>query len=78
MTAPQPAGRITAPLIGEAVIALCNTAETLGLTRTDTINRALQAYAYLTAVQQQGGGIYIRERPGDRLNRIILNSPEES
>lgn len=78
MTAPQAAGTITAPLIGEAVIALLNTAETLGLSRTDTVNRAIQAFAYFTAVQQQGGEIYVRQAPGDDLHRLALNPPREA
>ena len=78
MTAPRAAGKITVPLIGEAVIALYSTAETLGLSRTDTVNRAIQAYAYLTAVQQQDGEIYVRQAPGDDLHRIAFDRPEET
>ena len=78
MTAPQAAGKITVPLIGEAVIALYSTAATLSLSRTDTVNRAIQAYAYFTAVQQQGGEIHVRETPDDDLTRITFDRPEET
>lgn len=70
--APQAAGRITAPLIGEAVIALENTARTLGLSKTDTVNRALQAYAFLVTLQETGGAVYVRQPGEDGLHRLSL------
>ncbi|MGI5423029.1 hypothetical protein [Actinomadura luteofluorescens] len=70
---PQAAGTITALLLGEAVVALENTAATLNLSKTDTVNRALLAYAYLTALQSSGGEIYVKETAGGDMRRLALN-----
>lgn len=70
---PLAAGKVTAELLGETVVALENTAVTLRLSTTDTVNRAILAYAYLTAIQQAGGEIHVKETAGAPLRRLALN-----
>lgn len=62
--------RITVNLIPRASAALALAAELSGDTRTDTINRALQVYAYLLHVKQEGGGVYTREQADANLHQI--------
>lgn len=45
---------------GAAVCVVVATSDT----KTDSINRAIQVYAYLEEVTARGGAIYVRE-PGD-------------
>lgn len=74
---PRAAARITVPLLGESVIALQNTAGQLGLSKTDTVNRALQAYAFLITLQETGGEIYVKQTPDDGLHRFLLHQDPE-
>ncbi len=53
--------RITVNVTGRASLALRLAAELIGATRTDTVNRALQVYAYLEQVTARGGTVYVRE-----------------
>ena len=55
--------KVTVNLIPKAWEAANETAALLGLSRTDVINRALQAYAYLEAAIAAGSEILVR--PGD-------------
>jgi hypothetical protein len=43
-------------------------------TKTDTINRALEIYAYLQQVTAHGGAIYAREKAGAELERVKVFS----
>jgi hypothetical protein len=56
-----PPERITVNVIGRASRALDLAAEITGDTKTDTVNRALQVYAYLTQLTARGGSVYVRE-----------------
>lgn len=56
-----PLERVTVNLTARASRALEQAAQITGDTKTDTINRALQVYAYLEQVTQDGGAIYVRE-----------------
>lgn len=58
-----PLERVTVNLTPRAARALEQAAELTGDTKTDTINRALQVYAYLEQVTHDGGAIYVRETP---------------
>lgn len=67
---PQPTGRdhggnslekVTVNLIPRASRALRSASKLTGDSKTDTINRALQIYAYLEEINSQGGAIYVRE-----------------
>lgn len=58
-----PLERVTVNLTARASRALEQAAELTGDSKTDTINRALQVYAYLEQVTQEGGALYVRESP---------------
>lgn len=61
--------RVTAPLIRRASEALDVAAATTGYSTTDTINRALQLYAFI--VQQDAAGVQILHRyPDGRVERM--------
>jgi hypothetical protein len=64
-----PYERVTVNLAPHTSAALERAAEMTGDTKTDTINRALQLYAMLVEVVADGGAVYIREKPGDELER---------
>lgn len=57
--------RVAANLTPRAVQALEQAIETTGDTQTDTINRAIQVYAYLEETLKNGGEIYTRN-PGSQ------------
>jgi hypothetical protein len=59
----RPLERVTVNLTARASRALDQAAQITGDTKTDTINRALQVYAYLEEITQNGGAIYIKESP---------------
>lgn len=46
--------------------------ELSGDTKTDTINRALQIYAYLKKVIRDGGSVHVREQDGAELERLRI------
>lgn len=61
--------RLTVNLIPKAAAALDEAVELSGDSRTDTINRAVQAYAFMLKAHQ-GGGFYVRQGPGGELFRV--------
>jgi hypothetical protein len=67
-----PLERVTVNLTGRAADALAEAAKLTGNSKTDTINRALQVYAYLEQVANDGGAIYIRESPDGELQLIKM------
>jgi hypothetical protein len=56
-----PLERVTVNLIPRASRALQAVSELTGDTKTDSINRAIQIYAYLEEVAARGGTIHVRE-----------------
>ena len=66
----RPLERITVNLTGRAARALDLATELTGDTKTDTVNRALQIYAYLEQVTANGGSIYVREAAGAALELL--------
>ena len=58
-----PLDRVTVNLTARGSRALDQAAQITGDTKTDTINRALQVYAYLEEIMQHGGAVYVRESP---------------
>jgi hypothetical protein len=66
----RPLERITVNLTGRASRALELATELTGDTKTDTINRALQIYAYMEQVTARGGSIYVREAADSELERL--------
>lgn len=62
--------RLTVNLTPRATEAMDTTAELLGLSKTDTVNRALQAYAFLEKIRAEGGEILIRRKEREELEVI--------
>jgi hypothetical protein len=56
-----PLERVTVNLIARASRALQRVVELTGDSKTDSINRAIQVYAYLEEIESNGGDIYVRE-----------------
>jgi hypothetical protein len=65
-----PAERVTVNLTWRGSRALEAATELTGDTKTDTINRALQVYAYLEEVTASGGSLYVREAGESELQRL--------
>jgi hypothetical protein len=65
-----PQERITVNVIGRASRALDLAAELTGDTKTDTVNRALQVYAYLTQLTARGGSVYVRDAAESELEPL--------
>jgi hypothetical protein len=62
--------RVTVNLTPRASRALEVATELTGDTKTDTINRALQIYAFLEQITAHGGSIYVREKANSELERL--------
>jgi hypothetical protein len=58
--------QVTVNVTGRACRALDLATELTDDTKTDTVNRALQVYAYLEQVTARGGTIYVRKAAGTR------------
>jgi hypothetical protein len=67
-----PLERVTVNLIARASRALQLAADLTGDSKTDTINRALQVYAYLEEINANGGAIYVRETSDSELQRLKM------
>jgi hypothetical protein len=65
-----PLERITVNLTGRASRALEIATELTGDTKTDTVNRALQVYAYMEQITARGGSVYVREATDAELERL--------
>lgn len=64
--------RVTVNLTSRSARALDLVISLTGDSKTDTINRALQIYAYLEQVTAEGGSIYVREATGAELERLKI------
>ena len=71
MSDKQPLTRLTVNLIPRADRALTIAAEKTGDTRTDTVNRALQFYAYFVQEITRGRNVYVGDSAGD-LEKITI------
>lgn len=67
-----PLERVTVNLTAKSSRALEAATELSGDTKTDTINRALQIYAFLQQVTARNGAIYVRESEGAELERLKI------
>jgi len=67
-----PLERVTVNLTARSSRALELATELTGDTKTDTINRALQIYAFLEQICARGGSIYARESADSELERIKI------
>jgi hypothetical protein len=65
-----PLERVTVNLTMRSARALEAATKLTGDSKTDTINRALQIYAFLEQIAAQGGSVYARETPGGELELI--------
>lgn len=64
--------RVTVNLTARAARALELATKLTGDSKTDTINRALQIYAFLEETSAEGGAIYVREGKGTELERLRI------
>jgi uncharacterized protein (DUF1778 family) len=64
--------RITVNLTPRSSSALDLAAELTGDTKTDTINRAIQIYAYLEKVIRDGGSVHVRAEEGADLEPLRI------
>lgn len=64
--------RITLNLTPRACTALEQAVKLTGDSKTDTLNRAIQVYAYIMNVTQNGGDLYLRDKGQDELERLLL------
>lgn len=67
-----PLERVTVNLTARAVLALEVVTGLTGDTKTDTINRALQVYAFLEQVAANGGAIYVGEDADSVVERLKI------
>lgn len=67
-----PLERVTVNLIARASRALQRVSDLTGDTKTDSINRALQVYAYIEEVNANGGAIYVRETKDSELQLLKM------
>jgi hypothetical protein len=67
-----PLERITVNLVNRASRALQRVSALTGDSRTDTINRAIQVYAYVVETDANGGAIYVRESEGSELQLLKI------
>jgi hypothetical protein len=64
--------RVTVNLTPRSSRALDDTVALTGDSKTDTINRALQVYAYLEEVTHRGGDILIRTADSAEVERLKI------
>lgn len=64
--------RITVNLTSLAAQALDDAARLTGENLTETMTRAVLLYANVRRATAAGGSLYLRGRPGDELERVLL------
>lgn len=62
--------RVTANLTPRSSAALEQVARLTGDNKTDTINRAIQVYAYIVDITQNDGDVYVRSGGAPELERL--------
>ena len=67
-----PLERVTVNLTARAARALELAVNLTGDSKTDTVNRALQIYAFLEQASAQGGAVYVREGKDAELERLRI------
>lgn len=67
-----PPGKVTVNVTSRASRALDLAAELTGDTKTDTLNRALQVYAYLEQLTARGGSVYVQEAAEAELELLTV------
>lgn len=64
--------RVTVNLTARASRALQQLSDLTDDTKTDSINRAIQIYAYLEEITSRGGTIYVKDSGSDQVERLKL------
>lgn len=64
--------RVTVNFTARSSRALDEVVRLTGDSKTDSLNRAIQIYAYIEQVLQAGGSIYIRETPDGEAERLKI------
>jgi hypothetical protein len=64
--------RLTVNLTSRSSSALEDAVELCGDTKTDTVNRAIQIYAYLEQVIRNGGSVHVQEEYNSALERLLI------
>jgi hypothetical protein len=64
--------RVTVNLTSRTSEALDQLGQMTGDTKTDTVNKALQVFAYLQQLQHDDGAIYVREPGSKELERLKI------
>jgi hypothetical protein len=67
-----PLERVTVNLTARSSRALDQAVRLTGDSKTDTLNRAIQIYAYIEAVLASGGSIHVRETPDSEPERLKI------
>jgi len=62
--------QVTVKLTARSAQALTDASALTGDSRTDTINRALQLYAFFEKIVSEGGGIYVRASGTNELESL--------
>ena len=57
--------RLTVNLTEKAHKDLEETVQSTGMSKTDTVNRALIVNAWIESIVREGGSIYVEEKPGE-------------
>jgi hypothetical protein len=66
----KPLERVTVNLVPRASKALQLAVDITGDSKTDTINRAIQMYAYFEHTVREGGTILVRDQDGGELSVV--------
>jgi hypothetical protein len=64
--------RITVNLTPRAWEALGRAVKLTGDSKTDTLNRAVQVYAYLMNIIENDGDVFVRDAGHDELERLLV------
>jgi hypothetical protein len=64
--------RVTVNLTPRSLQALERAVKQTGDSQTDTINRAIQVYAYLANITENHGTIYVRDEGSDDAERLHI------
>jgi hypothetical protein len=64
--------KITVNLTPRACAALDQAVKLTGDNQTDTLNRAIQVYAYIMNITQNDGDVYVRDAGHDELERLLV------
>jgi hypothetical protein len=67
-----PLERVTVNLTPRSARALELATQLTGDSKTDTINRAIQIYAYLEYIISEGGSVHTRESADSELERLKI------